>query len=83
MVWLTSTHKAQAYTQQRRNQWFKFIRCKKVKCAIKFVRALITSFLITSLIWKVDKNMNILRMHMLVGRYGGLFGITWFRELDA
>ena len=20
---------------------------------------------------------------MLIGRYGGLFGITWFRELDA
>ena len=83
MVLLISTCKAQAYTQQRRTQWFKFIRGNKVKCAIKFVRALITSFLITSLIWKVDKNMNILGIAYARGRYGGLFGITWFRELDA
>ena len=57
----------------------------KVKCAIKFMRALITNFHITSLIRKVDKNMNIFGIAiMLVGRYGGLFGITWFYlELDA
>ena len=46
--------------QQRWIQWVKFINCQKVKCAIKFVRGLITNFHITSLIWKVDKNMNIL-----------------------
>jgi hypothetical protein len=40
----------------------KFIKCKKVKCAIKFVRALLTNFLIIkNLIWKIDKSMmNIL-----------------------
>ena len=49
------------------------------------MRALITSFLITSVIRKVDKNMNILGIALLlIGRYGGLFGITWFYlELDA
>ena len=71
--------------QHRWTQWFKFIKYKKVKCAIKFVRALITNFHITSLIRKVDKNMNILGIAiMLIGRYGGLFGTTWFYlELDA
>jgi hypothetical protein len=40
----------------------KFIKCKKVKCAINFVRALLTNFLIIkNLIWKIDKSMmNIL-----------------------
>jgi hypothetical protein len=54
----------------------KFIKCKKVKCAIKFVRALLTNFLITSLIWKIDKNMmNILGIAiMLIDRYGGHIG---------
>ena len=49
------------------------------------MRALITNFHITSLICKVDKNMNILGIAiMLIGRYGGLFEITWFYlELDA
>ena len=41
-------------------QWFKIIKCKKIKCAIKFMRVLITNFHISSLIQKVDKNMNIL-----------------------
>jgi hypothetical protein len=55
----------------------KFIKCKKVKCAIKFVRALLTKFLITkNLIWKIDKSMmNILGIAiMLIGRYGGHIG---------
>jgi hypothetical protein len=59
----------------------KFIKCKKVKCAIKFVRALLTNFLITkNLIWKIDKSMmNILRIEiMLIGRYGGHIGKLWF-----
>ena len=85
MVLLTSTHKAQAYTQQRRTQWFKFIKCKKIKCAIKFVRALITNFHITSLIRKVDKNMNLLGIAiMLIGRYGGHFFDNFsFGELET
>ena len=42
------------------------------KCAINFVRALITNFHITSLIWKVDKDMNLLGIEIkLIGRYGG------------
>jgi hypothetical protein len=42
----------------------KFIKCNKVKCAIKFARALLTIFLIIKkLIWKIDKSMmNILRI---------------------
>jgi hypothetical protein len=55
----------------------KFIKCKKVKCAIKFVRALLTNFFITkNLIWKIDKSMmNILGIaKMLIGRYGGHIG---------
>jgi hypothetical protein len=45
------------------------------------VRALLTNFLITSiLIWKIDKNMmNILGIAMmLIGRYGGDIGKLWF-----
>jgi hypothetical protein len=64
----------------------KFIKCKKVKCAIKFVRALLTKFLITSLIWKIDKNMmNILGIAIMpIGRYGRHIGKLWFfLELDA
>ena len=39
---------------------------------MKFVRALITNFHITSLIQKVDKNMNLLGIAIvLVSRYGG------------
>jgi hypothetical protein len=59
----------------------KFIKCKKVKCAIKFVRALLTNFLITKkLIWKIDKSMmNILGIaKMLIGWYGGHIGKLWF-----
>jgi hypothetical protein len=59
----------------------KFINCKKVKCAIKFVRALLTNFLIRkNLIWKRDKSMmNILGIaKMLIGRYGGHNDKLWF-----
>jgi hypothetical protein len=59
----------------------KFIKCKKVKCAIKFVRALLTNFVITKkLIWKIDKSMmNILGIEkMLIGRYSGHIGKLWF-----
>ena len=68
--------------QHRWQQWFKFIRCKKVKCAIKFMRALITNFHITSLIWKVDKNKNLLGIAiMLIGRYGGhKWHRFWFKD---
>jgi hypothetical protein len=58
------------------------------KCAIKFVRALLTNFLIIkNLIWKIDKSMmNILGIaKMLIGRYGGHIGLTlvfgsWMHE---
>ena len=82
MVRLTSTHKAQAYTEQRRTQWFRFIKCKKIKCAIKFMRALISNFHITSLIRKVDKNMNLLAIAIvLIGRYGGhKWRRFWFKD---
>ena len=45
------------------------------------MRALITNFYITSLIWKVDKNMNILGIAiMLIGRYGGhKWQMFWFK----
>jgi hypothetical protein len=59
----------------------KFIKCKKVKCAIKFVRALLTNFFITKIIiWKIDKSMmNILGIaKMLIGRYTGHIGKLWF-----
>ena len=60
-------------------------KCKKVKCAIKFVRALITNFHITSLIWKVDKSKNLLGIAiMLIGRYGGhKWQRFWFKGVDA
>jgi hypothetical protein len=50
------------------------------KCAIKFVRALLTNFLIKKLIWKIDKSMmNILGIaKMLIGRYGGHIQKLWF-----
>ena len=48
------------HIQHRLHNGSSLLGARKVKCAIKFVRALITSFLITSLIRKVDKNMNIL-----------------------
>jgi hypothetical protein len=59
----------------------KFIKSKKVKCAIKFVRAVLTNFLKTkNLTWKIDKSMmNILGITiMLIGRYGGHIGKIWF-----
>jgi hypothetical protein len=59
----------------------KFINCKKVKCAIKFVRALLTNFLTKkNLIWKIDKSMmNILGIaKMLIGRYSRHIGKLWF-----
>jgi hypothetical protein len=51
------------------------------KCAIKFVRDLLTNFLITKkIIWKIDKiMMNILGIAiMLIGRYGGHIGKLGF-----
>jgi hypothetical protein len=59
----------------------KFIKCNKVKCVIKFVRDLLTNFLITkNLIWKIDKSMmNILGIaKMLIVRYSGHIGKLWF-----
>jgi hypothetical protein len=58
-----------------------FIKCKKVNFAMKFVRALLTNFLITkNLIWKIDKSMiNIVGIaKMLIGIYGGHIGKLWF-----
>jgi hypothetical protein len=51
------------------------------KCAVRFVRALLTNFHITkSLIWKIDKSKtNILGIaKLLIGRYGGHNGKLWF-----
>jgi hypothetical protein len=81
MAVLISTYNLQAYKLHKRITMVKFIKCKKVKCAIKFVRALLNNFLITKkLIWKIDKSMiNILGIvKMLIGRYGGLIGKLWF-----
>src|SRR4051812_47763569 len=66
-------------------QWFKLIRCKKVKCAINFVRGLITNFLIRSLIWKIDKTRIYLEWcnTPCIGIYSGLFGITCERIVWA
>jgi hypothetical protein len=46
---LTPTQICQAHNFIRWSQWFKFIMCKKIKCTIKFVRALLTSFLIANI----------------------------------
>ena len=49
------------------------------------MRALITNFHITSLIWKVYKNKNLLGIAIvLIGRYGGhKWHRFWFKGVDA
>jgi hypothetical protein len=63
-AWLCQlpTYNWQAYKLHKRITIVKFIKCKKVKCAIKFMRALLTNFLLTkNLNWKINKSMmNIL-----------------------
>jgi hypothetical protein len=86
MVVLFSTYNLQAYKLHKRVTMINFIKCKKVKCAIKFVRSLLINFLITkNLIWKIDKSMmNILGIAiMLIGRYGRHIGKLWSWELYA
>ena len=57
---------------------------KKIKCAIKFVRALLTNFHIKLFGLKEDKTQNLLGIAiMLIGRYSGHFGKLWLWELDA
>ena len=58
---------------------------KKIKCAIKFMRALVTNFHIKLFDLKEDKTENLLRIAiMLIGRYSGHFGKNFvFWELDA
>ena len=59
---------------------------KKIKCAIKFVRALVTNCHIKLFNMKEDKAEILLGISvMLIGRYGGHFGKTlafwsWMHE---
>ena len=59
---------------------------KKIKCAIKFVRALLTNFHIKLFGLKEDKTKFLLGIAiMLIGRYSGHFGKTlafgsWMHE---
>ena len=51
---------------------------KKIKCAIKFVRALLTNFHIKLFGLKEDKAENLLGVAiMLIGIYGGHKWKTW------
>ena len=57
---------------------------KKIKCTIKFVRALLTNFHIKLFGLKEDKTENLLGIAvMLIGRYSGHFGKLWLLELDT
>src|SRR3954463_12488872 len=79
MVLLIPTYKCKNI-QHRRHNGSSLLGARKIKGAIKFVRALITNFHITSLIWKIDKTRIYLEWcnTPCIGIYSGNFGITWF-----
>ena len=78
MVVLTPNSQFTGIYLRRQSQWFRLLMSKKIKCDIKFVRALLTNFHIKQFGLKEDKAENLLGIEiMLIGRYGGHKWKTW------